>query len=132
MIAVVGETLHWGIDQAFQRHQRGEGARYEREALGLMVVTHATYLRRMPIVPFAKIALVSPRAGRTIKSTRRRLRAWHRDGPGGTVNSDRSAEQNCQDPRFSAPLAALHRVTRCRQRRISSATDDIFRMNCHF
>ena len=35
MIDVVGETQHWGIDEAFQRHQRGEGTRYEREVLGL-------------------------------------------------------------------------------------------------
>ncbi len=67
---MVGETLHWGIFGAFQRRQRGEGIRYEREALGLMMVTHETYLRRMPIVPFAKIALVSTRTGRIIKSTR--------------------------------------------------------------
>ncbi len=35
MIDVVGETRHWGIDEAFQGHQRGEGIRYDCEALGL-------------------------------------------------------------------------------------------------
>ncbi len=69
-IDAVGETRHWGIDEAFQRHQRGEGARYEREALGLMMVTHDTHRRRMPIASFVKIALLSTRTGRTIKSTR--------------------------------------------------------------
>ncbi len=47
-----------------------KGTRYEREALGLMMVTHETHRRRMPIAFFAKIALVATRAGRTVKSTR--------------------------------------------------------------
>ena len=69
-IDVVGETRHQGIDEAFQRHQRGEGTRYERETLRLMMVTDETHRRTMPIASFAKIALVSTRTGRTIKSTR--------------------------------------------------------------
>ncbi len=43
-IDVVGETLHWGSYQAFQRHQRGEGTRYERESLRLMLVADETRL----------------------------------------------------------------------------------------
>ena len=45
-IDVVGETLHWGIYEAFQRHQRGEGTRYERETLRLTMVAHETRLSR--------------------------------------------------------------------------------------
>ncbi len=30
-IGAVGETLHWGTYEAFQRRQRGEGTRYDRE-----------------------------------------------------------------------------------------------------
>ncbi len=44
-INVVGETLHWDYE-AFQRHQRGEGTRYERETLRLMMVTDETRLSR--------------------------------------------------------------------------------------
>ena len=29
---VVDETRRWGIDEAFQRHQRSEGSRYRRES----------------------------------------------------------------------------------------------------
>ena len=67
---VVGETRHRGIDEAFQRDQRGERTRYEREALGLILVTHETHRPEMLIASFAKIALVSTRTGRTIKFTR--------------------------------------------------------------
>ncbi len=45
-IDVVGETLHWGIYEAFQRRQRGEGTRYERETLRLMMVSDETRLSR--------------------------------------------------------------------------------------
>jgi hypothetical protein len=38
--------------------------------LGLVMVTHETHRRRMPIAYLAKLALVSTRTGRTIKSTR--------------------------------------------------------------
>ncbi len=43
---VVGETLHYGNYEAFQRHQRGEGTRYERKTLRLMMVTDETRLSR--------------------------------------------------------------------------------------
>ncbi len=39
MIDVVGETRHWGTSEAFQRHTRGEGTRYDCEALGLWWLT---------------------------------------------------------------------------------------------
>ena len=91
-IDVVGETLHWGIYEAFQRHQRGEGTRYERETLRLMMVTDETRLSGDVDRSFRWDWPGSTRRGSTIKSTRRRLRAWHRDSPGGTVNSDRPAE----------------------------------------
>ncbi len=45
-IDVVGETLHWGSYEAFQRHQRGEETRYERETLRLIMVTDETRLSR--------------------------------------------------------------------------------------
>ena len=45
-INVVGETLHLGTYEAFQRHQRGEGTRYERETLRLIMVADETRLSR--------------------------------------------------------------------------------------
>jgi hypothetical protein len=45
-IDAVGETLHWGTYKAFQCHQRGEGTRYERETLRLVMVTDETRLSR--------------------------------------------------------------------------------------
>jgi hypothetical protein len=44
-INAVGETLHWDYE-AFQRRQPGEGTRYERETLRLMMVTDETRLSR--------------------------------------------------------------------------------------
>ncbi len=45
-INVVGETLHSETYEAFQRHQPGEGTRYERETLRLIMVTDETRLSR--------------------------------------------------------------------------------------